>query len=350
MSRPNKVWFRKDIGWWMVTLGGRKVRLAQGRKNRKAAEQKFYELKAAEAVPTHNGDARVADIIDSFLAWSKLHRSAETCRNHVWYGQKFAEHIGYLKATELRPNHLTQWVDTHEWGQTTQRNARRSIYRAFAWAVEEGLLTSNPLNGMKCPGALARRRAMSDGEFRAVLKASKRDFKVLMFSLRMTGCRPKEARTLRWEQVLEDRWVLPQHKTVHKTGQPRVVYLTPPMQKLMAVLRRQAKQDHVFLNQRGQPWTRNAVRLRMDRLKKKLGLPSDLCCYHARHAFGTSAVLNGVDVMTVAQLMGHSSLEMISRVYVHLAGQHDHLAAAAQRAARSPASSKPPPGALRPAP
>jgi hypothetical protein len=31
MPRPNKVWFRKDVGWWMVTLGGKKLRLVEGR-------------------------------------------------------------------------------------------------------------------------------------------------------------------------------------------------------------------------------------------------------------------------------------------------------------------------------
>jgi hypothetical protein len=38
MGRPNKTWFRKDTGWWMVTLGGVKTRLAEGKKNRKLAE------------------------------------------------------------------------------------------------------------------------------------------------------------------------------------------------------------------------------------------------------------------------------------------------------------------------
>jgi len=28
MARPNRIWFRKDIGWWMVTLGGKKNRLS----------------------------------------------------------------------------------------------------------------------------------------------------------------------------------------------------------------------------------------------------------------------------------------------------------------------------------
>ena len=46
MARPNKIWFRKDIGWWMVTLGGQKVRLVQGRENKKLAQDKFHELAA----------------------------------------------------------------------------------------------------------------------------------------------------------------------------------------------------------------------------------------------------------------------------------------------------------------
>jgi integrase len=287
-----------------------------------------------------------------FLSWSHIHRSAETTRNHVWYGQKLSEHIGYLKATELRPNHLTRWVDAHpSWGQTTQRNARRSIYRAFEWAIEEGLLILNPLKGMKCPTALTRQRAMSDEEFRSILRASKRDFKVFLFAVRMTGSRPKEARSLTWDQVREDHWILKQHKTAHKTGKPRVIYLIPPVRRLMSVLPQEASQrptgdPHVFLNARRRPWTANAIRLRIERVKRKLNLANDLCCYLARHAFGTSAVLNGVDLVTVAELMGHSSLEMIQRVYVHLAGQHEHLHQAAEQATRPLVASMPRPGGL----
>jgi integrase len=225
MARPSKIWFRKDTGWWMITIGGKKVRLAEGKGNRKLAEQKFYELKAVEIRPADRNDARVADIIDAFLDWSKVHRSSETNRNHIWYGQKFAEYIGYMKAADLKPIHLTEWVDGQKWGQTTERNARRSIYRALSWAVEQGLLTMNPLRGMKCPGAATRQRAMSDEEFRKLMRASTHEFKKFLFTLRMTGCRPKEARSLTWEQVRDDRWVLAQHKTVGKTHKPRVIYL-----------------------------------------------------------------------------------------------------------------------------
>ena len=343
MSRPNKIWFRKDVGWWMVTVAGKRIRLAQGRANRNLAQQKFHELAVGVAQAPEAITARVADILEAFLAWTKIHLSDETNRNYVWFGQSFAEHCGFMGVAELKPIHVTRWVDQRKWLQTTERNARRSIYRAFTWACQEGILLRNPLQGMKCPRAKVRDRVMSDAEYRTLLKNSDHDFKLLLFALKETGCRPKEARTLTWEQVQDDRWVLKQHKTAHKVHKPRVIYLSAPMRKLMPVLRSRSTGVNVFLNSRGQAWTRNAVRLRMHRLKRKLSLAPDLCSYMLRHAFGTNAILNGVDVATVAELMGHTSLEMVSKVYLHLADQHSHLTAAVEKATRSRVLSRPAP-------
>ena len=348
MSRPHKIWFRKDVGWWMVTIAWRKIRLAKGKDARKAAEQKFHELMAGRSQAPESPTARIADILEAFLAWSKIHRSAETNRNYIWYGQSFAEHFGYLQASEFKPIHVTRWVDAHSWQRTTERNARRSIYRAFSWACEEGVLNRNPLQGMRCPRAKPRGRFMSDAEYRTLLKHSDSDFKLLLFALKETGCRPKEARTLRWEQVRDGRWVLEEHKTSYKVEKPRVIYLTTPMRKMMDVLRRRSRGDHVFLNGHKKPWTCNAVRLRIARLKTKLNLQDDLCAYMLRHAFGTNAILNGVDIATVAELMGHTSLEMVSGVYLHLADQRTHLNAAVDKATRPRAPATPSPVVARP--
>src|SRR5947208_678008 len=78
-------------------------------------------------------------------------------------------------------------------------------------------------------------------------------------------------------------------------------------------------------------WTMNAVRLQITRLRERLGLADDLCAYLARHGFGTRAILNGVNPSVVAELMGHNSLEMVSKVYVHLADEHAHLKAAVEK-------------------
>jgi len=346
MPRLNRVWFRKDTGWWMITLAGKKVRLAEGRANRKQAEQKFHELKAVAAQAPEAPTARVADVIEAFLDWADRHLRAESLRNLKWYGAMFAEHSGYLLASAIKPIHLTRWVDGKKWGPTTERNARRSISRAFSWACEQGVLPSNPLKGMRCPKANIRQRALTDGEFRGLLRASDKDFKVLLYALSETGCRPKEARTLRWSDVREDRWVLAEHKTAYKTGRTRVIFLTKPMRKLMRVLWKGSVSEFVFVNARKKPWTVNAMRLRIMRIKKNTDLAKDVCSYLLRHAWGTNAILNGVDPITVAACMGHNSLDMISRVYVHLADKHEHLQEAMEKA-RRPASSMPSPAARR---
>lgn len=113
-----------------------------------------------------------------------------------------------------------------------------------------------------------------------------------------------------------------------------MIHLSPVMQRFFAAAGRRRRGDHVFLNSRGEPRTASALRQRIARLKRRLGLAADVCAYLFRHAFGTNAVLNGVDVAAVAELMGHASTEVTTCVYIHLAGQTSHLQAAAERAAR----------------
>ncbi len=335
MPRPNRIWFRKDIGWWMVTLNGRKLRLAKGRHQRHAAERKFHELMAVRHELPESLDSRVADLVEAFLDFASRRVTADTFRNYRWYAQQFAESCGQLSVIQLKPFHVTRWIDGRDWNDTSQGNARRIVRRVFNWAVEEGLIPSNPLKGMKCPRPNSRRRSLTDFEYRTLLAAAHGPFRILLWSLRQTGARPSELRRLTWDQVCDDRFVLLDHKTAKKTRKPRVIYLTPPMQRLIASLRRNKITDHVYTNTRRKPWTTNAIRLNVQRIRQKTCLPDDVCAYLLRHTFGTQAIINGLNTSEVAELLGHTSTEMIDRVYVHLADQAEHLQKAVERATRS---------------
>jgi integrase len=318
----------------MCTYLGKQRKLVKGKANRKLAEKRFHKLLAIDEEQPTGLDLTVKRICRKFLNWSKRHHAADTYRNHNFYVGGFMKRYGRLPVGNLTKNHVTRWVDSHVWNATSQYNARRSVFRSFNWAVEEDLLAENPLKGMKRPKPAPRQRALSHEEYQALLKASRGCFKLFLFSLWNTGARPKELRTLLWQHVQADRLVLPEHKTAWQTCEPRVIRLNSPMRKLMAVLRQRATSDHVFLNTRGQPWTCNAVRQKISRLKKKLGLAGDVCSYLVRHAFGTNAILRGVDIATTAHLMGHRSMDMISKVYCHLADQNTHLNAAMDKATR----------------
>jgi integrase len=89
---------------------------------------------------------------------------------------------------------------------------------------------------------------------------------------------------------------------------------------------------HIFVNARGRPWDRTSLALRMVRLREKAGLREDCRLYGLRHRFATEAVRRGVNLKTLAELLGHTSTRMTEH-YVHLGGDLTHLAEAVQRVA-----------------
>ena len=182
MPRPNKIWFRSDVQCWMVTIAGKKIRLAKGKENKSLAEQKFHELMLVQHQAPESSDARVADLVESFLAFAHKRMADDTYRNYRFYAQKFAEACGKLAVSELKPFHVTRWIDTRNWNETTERNGRRVAHRVFSWAKEEGLIHANPLDGMKSPAAKTRTRALTSAEFRCILGAAHGPLRILIWS------------------------------------------------------------------------------------------------------------------------------------------------------------------------
>ncbi len=128
---------------------------------------------------------------------------------------------------------------------------------------------------------------------------------------------------------------------MQRQPKPRVIPLHPEITALLIEIRkREELGEFVFLNHRGTPWNRSSLSLRMQRSRERAGIPDDAKLYGLRHAFGTRAIVNGVDIKTLAELMGHESTRTTEH-YLHLAGQKAHLHAAMQKAnAANPGSGK----------
>ena len=102
----------------------------------------------------------------------------------------------------------------------------------------------------------------------------------------------------------------------------------------LARKRQPSPDNFIFLNNDGKPWTANAVRWRMKRLRQKVGLGVDengeqVVAYTMRHTSATRASARGVRDKVLAELMGHTNTSTTQR-YQHL--QADHLAEAIRRA------------------
>lgn len=339
MGRPRKPYFRKSDGWWVSRFHGEYVKLARGEENAAEAKKRFHELMALEAVntPVESADATSAALCEAFLAWSYRENSPTTYGFYRPFLQTFVDLHGAVRVRDLKPYHVTRWFEAQPaWNQSTRRCALTALKRALNWAVKEGYLGANPLKQVEKPTVLHRERVVTGKEHEAITDAVRDEaFRTFLDAMRGTGCRPGEVAAVTAQQFNAEAgtWTFKRHKTVKKTRRPRVVYLTPPLVQLCRQLAAKYPEGPLFRNSRGKPWTRNAIRCRFRRLRKKLKLGPGLVAYSYRHAFATEGLGAGVPIATMAELLGHVDTTMVSEHYGHLDQKTDHLREAARRAA-----------------
>ena len=96
MGRIAKPWFYQQTGWWMVWLNGKKEKLAKGKKNKKAAEQRFLELRfeASKNPDPDSPKQTIASIIETYQGIAKRRLAKGTMEVRWPYLQSFAgEHF-----------------------------------------------------------------------------------------------------------------------------------------------------------------------------------------------------------------------------------------------------------------
>ena len=220
MARKARPWFRRSDGWWYVCVNGKQQRLAQGRKSKPAALQRWHELELEAAANPSVGspDQTVASVIDAYLDHAKHDLDADTHVRRTRYLQLFAEAHGFRLVKECLPIHLTQWLDgkTAWESDWTRATVIKIVQRAFNWAARQRLIPANPFFGVtQRPGE--PRRPMTDEEFRKLIRATVRRlpeghkrrnsprrptagtrFRNALFFLRYTGARPSEMASLTW--------------------------------------------------------------------------------------------------------------------------------------------------------
>jgi integrase len=355
--RTPRPWFRQSENAWYVQLGKSQKLLAKGRENEEEAYRAFYRLMAEEGLTQDRKPATmyVRVLCDLFLEHSSKHNAADT---YTWYKrflQSFIDFHGYgkLLVTELRPHHVNRWLDDNPWEQTSRWAAITSVKRAVNWGVEEGYLDASPLARLKKPEPKRREKIIETTERKAIIGALKdRAFKILVFALSQTACRPGELRLITAKECHLDRgyWKLAKHKTAGKTGKPRLIYLNRAMVKLCRVLIREHPTGPIFRNRRGNPWKKSSIRLRFYRLRRRLKLDKGIVAYTMRHTWATQALEKGVPIATVAELLGHQDVRMVSKHYGHLGEKTEYLRNAAEQATRggdaaAPARREKPPAA-----
>lgn len=378
MGRKSKgPWHWKERNEWVVNIRGVRHYLGP---DKGQAYQQWHEI---SGTPDDTTPPRfLVELFDKFLDWCAKNRKD----SYDWYSSRineFAKRAPDLTVAQLKPFHVQEWIDTKR-SDSHKRGCMVAVSRALNWADKQGLIDKNPIKRMEKPEAGRRDIFLTQEQFDELLsKASGDEFRDLLIFSWETGCRPQEAFRLEARHVDDDRCVFPEKESKGKKKK-RVIWLTPVAREIVVRLCKEYPIGRLFRNEDGEPWNRNNVTCRFVRLRQRMsGIKltkeqlkkyaaelkkrkptkiekgkevlksnADLqrearrklraklvrgpqyCLYHLRHSYCQRALKNGVDPITLAELMGHSSAAMIMRIYQHLYQDKGHMREAALRAAK----------------
>ena len=232
---------------------------------------------------------------------------------------QFLKDVGDPKVSKLRPHHCNDFVKGKAWKQNTVRAALQTINACLNYCVREGWILVNPLRGkIKLPKTTRRELRLSTDDRQKLIDAATGPFRDFLIALGDMGARPGELFTARIENCDLEKGVLKvSNKTRNKTGQDfRPIVLTGKMIELCRKQIGERTEGFVFLNARGTRWKKSAVRNRMVKMCKELGI--DRVPYEFRHKFASDAInIKGMNPALVALQMGHQDLKMLMQTYLH---------------------------------
>ena len=207
----------------------------------------------------------------------------------------------------------------------------RTLRAFFSWIVGEGLAESHIAQDLK-PPKLPRKviSTLTDEEIRVILASfdtrnpiDARNQAIVMLLLD-SGLRIAELANLATDDVhLNEGYI----KVLGKGKKERIVPFGSSVQKaiqryLFKDRTKAAREgiNNVFLSVQGYRLTENSIKLMFARLAQRTGVQR-LHAHLCRHTFATRFLVNGGDVFSLQQILGHSTLEMV-RHYVNLASNH----------------------------
>ncbi len=338
-----KPFYRKQTKCWYVKgPEGEFIRLDPDEEKAFAIWEKMRSLADYDSP-----DATIESICEAFLhAINRKTPSRERFDKITSLCKSFCIHVGPTKrARDVFADDLLSWMYSPKqngkiWSVARQRDGGQIVKRAMRWAIEKGLIPTSDVLSIRFEDPEPRDALISYEVHRQLvletrLQSRSRPFGLVLIALWNSGARPIQVRELTaWHINENDEWVFSVHKTSKKTKRKLIVRPTPCLATLTKILVAARPAGCLFLTSQGLPWTKDGIVRRLRRMKTRLGIESDVTAYSYRHTFATDSLLAGVDIVQVAELLNHSDISMVAKVYGHLGKFGEPLRKAAANSVR----------------
>ena len=223
----------------------------------------------------------------------------------------------------------------------TVRNHKAVLCMIFDYAIQNGLLASNPCEKVRVSDKLRKttREPLTSAQRAQILATTPDEFQ-LGYLILFTGCRLGEALALRYDDIEGD--VIHITKAVHYNGNKPIVGrlkteeskrdipLLPPLKKRLEelngtgyIIGGEEPITQSMLARRWEHWCREHGMARPDQRKgtkqnrHTTVWKPDIDRHQIRHEYATILWESGVDVHTASRLMGHSNIQTTAQIYQH---------------------------------
>lgn len=325
------VYKRGNIWWIRFGYQGKTYREAAGPNYQVA--QSLLTKKKSDLIekkelkkPTKITFSQFADIY--LEEYCKPKQTHETWVHNERYLKAFKAFFGDVYLDEVTVNDVEKWKNqkSKTCKPATVNHALSCLQTLYnqaksRWDYFKG---DNPVRrGSKLPENNKRIRYLSDEERVSLLKEANPFLKKIIVFTINTGLRKGELQSLLWNQInLEQRVI---YLTKTKGNKHREIPINDAVFEILSELKGShlPKVDaHVFGAQNGGAYGnwRKAFDNAVERAKIH-----DFRFHDLRHTFASYLAMNGVDLNTIRELLGHSTYEMTER-YTHLSMPHRHKA------------------------
>lgn len=315
--------YKKNKKWWIdYYINGERVRKCVS--SSKAEAQKVLTKIMSDMI--HKRYALPKDEKIKFFDFSKKYideYSIPTKRSYRsdiallknligFFGNLYLDEITDYHFEQYRKIRVNQKLKARDKNvSTTTINREGALLRGILnRAVKWGYLSFNPIKKIEMFKEEPKERILTHKEIKRLVSAAHAPLKHIILIAVNTGMRRGEILNLEWNQVNVEHAFITVKKT--KSSKLRRIPLNEAMVKLFFKL--QSKKDFsrfVFQN----PKTKKPIteiRRSWYTLLKKTGI-TDMRFHDLRHCFATYALLNGGDLISLKETLGHSDITTTSR-------------------------------------
>ena len=290
--------------------------------------------------PKSPGSHGIDALRDAFLSYAALERglapkTIEAYASDLGRFGRYLEAHGAEVGDDLTRTHVVGFLDDLEANGLGARSRARvlsAVRQMLAYATAQGLLHSDPLQGIRNPRQpRTLPRVIRPDETARLLAAAETDTplglrdRAMLEVLYGAGLRVTELVSLPMS-ALDRRGGL-----VRVVGKGRRERIVPIGEAALEALeryfengrpalvdRRPDKTHAVFLSRRGGPMTRQNFFVLIRRLARRAGVPQESVSPHVlRHAFATDLLEGGADLRSIQAMLGHSDLST-TEIYTHV--------------------------------